>query len=132
MKYLIISLLFITFSLQAQPRADKVFDVDTLTNAGTLTFTLGATLKDLGTIYYHVAADSLSGTPAGTIYYEWSNDADGGEWHAAATDTITNAAATDQSYTVSNFAGLRARIRIVGTGTQSVEISPSIVFKRQW
>lgn len=124
----IIAFAFIALGVQAQD--GTVFTVDTLDDSETLTFTYGATIKNMGTLVYHVACDSIDGTPTGTIYYEWSTDKDGTEWHAAATDTITNAAATDQSHTITNFGAYRARIRIVGGATQEVEVSPSISFKR--
>lgn len=132
MKIKILSIFFLlglAFTGYSQGLADKVFDRDTLTNGGTLTFLHPTTIKDLGTVYFHAAATPISGTAAGTIRYQWSND--GTYWHTEATDTITTGAATDQSHTLTNFAGKYLRIQYVGTGTQSTGVNPSIVFKKQ-
>ena len=128
------NLLIITFVLSAfmcvgQSSGGTTFSVDTLDDAETITFTYGGTIKNsLADVFLHVACDSIAGTPAGTIKYQSSND--GVEWHTESTDTITDAAETDQSYKLTSFAGTKVRIVIVGTGTQEVECSPSIHWKR--
>lgn len=123
-------LLFACVTAFSQNIADKVFPLDTLDDSEALTFTLSTVIDYPGSVSYHVAADSIDGTPAGTIYYEWSLDKAGVEWHVAATDSITNGAETNQSYVLTNTPVRRARIRIVGSNTQEVEISPAILFMK--
>ena len=131
MKYsILIALIALSISVSAQRNVGTVFTVDTLDNTETLTFILDARINDYGDMFYHVAADSLSGATAGTIYYEMSTDAAGTEWTTLATDVI-NGVSIDESYAATGFLGLRARIRCVGVGTMSTEISPSISFKRR-
>lgn len=132
MKYIaiIICLCFFAFSASAQRNVNVVFTVDTLDNAETLTFTLAKPILDYGDMFFHVAADSLSGATAGTIYYEMSTDEAGTEWTTLATDVL-NGVSIDESYEETGFTGVRARIRCVGSGTMSTEISPSISFKRR-
>jgi len=130
MKNLIVLILFIAgfAGVQAQSSGGETFTVDTITNGETLTFTYDANINGFADVFFHFAADSLSGTPSGTISYQSSND--GIEWHTESTDTLTNAAETDQSYKLTNFAGKRVRISVTSSGTQSVEVSPSIGWKR--
>lgn len=133
MKIKILSIFFLlglAFTGYSQNIGDKVFDLDTLDDTETLTFTLSTTLNEIGMVTYHVACDSIDGTPTGTIYYEWSTDKDGVEWYPASTDTITNGASTNQMHVLSNTPIRRARIRIVGGATQEVEVSPSILFMK--
>ncbi len=129
--FLIIALFLVAIvSGYSQHIGDKVFTLDTLDDSETLTFLSTTTFDYPGKITYHVAADSIDGTPTGTIYYEWSLDKDGVEWYTAATDTITNGAETNQMYILTNTPVRRARIRIVGAATQEVEISPAILYMR--
>lgn len=112
----------------SQQAAYHEFGLDTLTNAGTLT---EAWSKDLGrydVVTYHVNTDLISGTAAGTIYYEYTLD--GTEWLVASTDTVTTGAVTNQDHQITNFGGVEARIRVVGTGTQSTEFNNSISAKK--
>lgn len=130
-KYIVLILACVfALSANAQRVAGTVFTVDTLDDTETVTFTWLTVVDDPGTLYYHVAGDSLSGATAGTCYYEWSNDAAGTEWHAASSDAL-NGVSVDESHIISNFAARRARIRCVGVGTMSLELSPSISFKRE-
>ena len=119
-----------TYSVTAQKYTSVAFAVDTLDNAETITFTTAERFFDLGVMEYHVEVDSLSGTPAGTISYQYSLDPAGSEWYTVSTDTIADAAATSAQYQVTNFAAYRVRISITGSGTESCEITPFISFKR--
>lgn len=118
--------------VNAQSQADMLADLDTLAESETGTYTMGATLKDVCVCYFHVAGLKISGNPGGTISYQWANDADGTNWHTAATDTITNGT-TDASYEVTNFAAKKARILVAPNGTtQSGSYRASITCKRQY
>lgn len=113
-----------------QSKLYQVFDVDTVTNTGTVTFTLPEDIKDYGALEYHATSvDLVSGAAAGTIFYEYSLDPDGTDWYTVSTDTVTTGAATSQEYLVSEFVGRRARIRITGTGTQVTSFVVTIGFK---
>ena len=131
MRYLIVLIACVfALSANAQRVAGTVFAVDTLDDTETNTFTWLAVIDDPGTLYFHVAGDSLSGATAGFCYYEVSLDAAGTEWTNVASDAL-NGVSIDETHIISNFAGRRARIRCVGVGTMSLELSPSISFKRQ-
>lgn len=103
--------------------------LDTLSNADTSTYTWSKVFNKRGVIEYHVAIDSLSGDPAGTIYYEYSLDPSGEEWYTVSTDTIANVPETSAQHKVTDFIGYRARIKVISTGTQSCEVNPVITFK---
>lgn len=130
MKYLIfVFFLILGFSVNAQRDIHRTFTLDTLTNAGTNNYALSQTsIKTLGSMFFHVAGTPITGTAAGTIKYQISNNG-GTTWHTMATDTVTTGAATDQSYQLDNFAGNTARVSIVGTGTQTTSFRVSIGFK---
>jgi hypothetical protein len=130
MKYLFFLLfLMIGFGVKGQDYFSNSGTLDTLTNSDTSTYTWTKVLNKHGVIEYHVAVDSLSGDPAGTIYYEYSLDPSGEEWYTVSTDTIANAPETSAQHKVTNFAGRRARIKVISTGTQTCEVNPAITFK---
>ena len=87
----------------------------TLTNAGTLTFEAGYLIPDVYDLSWQVEVDSVSGTPAGTIYLEGSNCSS----CTYASYTILATSAQDTTFVVANFPYYRARVRVVGSGTQS-------------
>jgi hypothetical protein len=134
---LIALLLCIGISMNAQIKLSKSFGEgnavnDTLTNAGTLTFTWGEVINAYGSLHAGVTSDSLTGNTAATINYEvaFVEAPTADQWHTIATDVI-NGVSDDDEYEDTDFTALRFRIRIVGTGTQSTEVTPSVVFKRK-
>lgn len=92
---------------------------DTLTDDGTLTFSAGHLIPDVYDLSWQVEVDSLSGTPAGTIYLEGSNCSSCSDWSAYASYTILATSAQDTTFVVTNFPYYRARVRVAGSGTQS-------------
>lgn len=131
MKYLIFLALFLVSIVSGfSQNAFNGFTQDTLTNTDTNTYTLTTPLRDHGVMEYHVAIDSLSGTPAGTISYEYSLNRNAREWYQVATDTIADAGETSAQHKVTNFAGVRARVRIMSSGTQSLEANVTVSFKK--
>lgn len=125
---LFLGILSVSFGQQVY---DGFSGLDTLANNATGTYASTENFKSQGTLEYHVAIDSLSGTPAGTIYYEYSLSPAGVEWYAAGTDTIANAAETSAQFKVVNFVGSKARIRVVtGAGAQSIEVTPYLGFRK--
>ena len=129
----ILIVLGFVFSANAQRQLYKVWpNTDTLTDAGSVTLTTGL-IYQLGTVYFHTETDTLSGTEAGDIFYEWSID--GTNWHPIASDTLVVGGNTDASHTIDNFSGRYARIRVTGDSgsTQSALVGKGgISFKRNY
>ena len=99
-------------------------DQDTLTNGGDLTYSFAEDLKK-GTyqIGFGVNVTKVSGTVAGTIYYQGSvNNSD---FVTVASDILTDAT-NDYEYTTGTWPFRYARIFIDGTGTSVRYVRPSI------
>lgn len=113
---------------------DQVWAQDTLTNADTSYYELGKVLGTYGDAWMAVSIDSISGTPAGSISYEWTNDADGGtgsKWVSDSTYTITDTETQTSSYKMTNVAARKVRIKAITSGTTVLYLNPSISFKRK-
>lgn len=120
---LFLSMLFLLNVLQGQVlrKSLEIYSLtqDTLTDAGTLTFGSGYLIPSLYDLSWQIEIDSLSGTPAGTIYLEGSNCSDCSDWSSYATYTITATSAQDTTFVAERFPFYRARVRVAGSGTQS-------------
>lgn len=95
----------------------------TLTNAATLTFEAGYLISGLYDLSWQVEIDSVSGTPAGTVYLEGSNCSACSDWSPYASYTILATSAQDTTFQVPSFPFYRARVRIAGSGTQSQTVN---------
>lgn len=104
---------------------------DTLTNAATLTFTLNDILKHKCSIHVGITSDSLSGSTAGTINYQvaFVEAPTADQWVTVATDVIDGVSDTDD-WEDTDFNAVRFRMQIVGAGTQSTEVTPTLTVKR--
>lgn len=124
--YLCVFFLLAFLSLQAQSLNRSFYaytlTTDTLTDDTTLTFGSGYLITDLYDLSWQVELDSISGTPAGTVYLEGSNCSACDDWSAYSSFSITATSAQDTTFVVTSFPFLRARVRIAGTGTQSQEV----------
>lgn len=107
-------------------------ELDTLTNADTVTFT---TMEFNKPFYfqYSINQDSLSGATAGTITFEYQTK-DGTEWHPLYTSIYTDGvAATAYQATINgvnrrfylsgSLLSGKIRHKIITTGTQSTELT---------
>ncbi len=94
----------------------------TLTNAATLTFDAGYMIPGAYALSWQVEIDSVSGTPAGTVYLEGSNCSSCADWSAYASYAIQAVSAQDTTFVVPEFPFYRARVRIAGSGTQSQRV----------
>lgn len=103
---------------------------DTLTNAATLTFTATEVFKRIGTLHFGIEWDSLSGSTAATVYYEVAlvQNPTADQWITLSSDVI-NGVTGNAEYQVTDLAAVLARQRVVGTGTQSTEVTPTLAFK---
>jgi hypothetical protein len=110
----------------------QVFTVDTLTDAGTLTFTPDANLVGLYEYEWQILADSLSGGTAGTATLYTANDNSGANYAAISgkTYTVVGAATQTGGFITGTMYGAKQQLAIVGTGTQSTKITVSVVYKR--
>jgi len=108
---------------------DGFSGADTLANADTSLYTSSHYFKDLGVMEFHVAIDSISGTTAGTISYQYSLSPAATEWHTIGTDTVTDADDQSHVHQLTNFAAARVRIQLITTGTQSTRAVPYISFR---
>ena len=122
-------LLAIASAGYSQRNGYESFTQDTLTDAETNTYTWSKILFDVGVLEYHVACDSITGNAAGTIYYEYTLSPAAVEWHTVSTDAIASTV-TDAQHKVTDFVGYKARVRIVGTGTQTTGTKVGISFRR--
>jgi len=133
MKKVIIVLSLLCFAvLGFSQRYDyQDFTMDTLTNADTNTYTWDENIYDHGSLEYYAQITVISGTGAGTIYYEYSLTPNPGalEWYTVSTDTIASSGITQAQHHVDNWVGYDARIRVITSGTQSTSCNPFISFK---
>lgn len=129
----ILLLLCFTLSLEAQNfRSGHVeyFDLDTLTNAGSVTLMPSKSAvgsNDQYSYLWQVTSTQLSGTTAATIYVEESLFPSGDYW--ALVDTVAVSAAGNILIS-GTMKGFRQRIRIVGSGTQSTQLRVGTMFRR--
>lgn len=87
---------------------------DTITNAETLTYSLGSFNRPIG-IEVQIAADSVSGTLASTVTLEQSIN--GSDWFVVDTETLSGT--TVRLKATGDVLGGTLRVRSVSTGTQS-------------
>jgi uncharacterized protein with beta-barrel porin domain len=104
--------------------------VDTLTDDGTNTFAFSKVTSDVYDISWQVNATNISGTTDVFVTLEGSNCASCSDW--ATIDTATLSGSTlSHIFVQPNFPALRARVKAVGTGTQSTEIDNHYYWRRR-
>lgn len=124
MKYIlsIIAALFIFGAASAQKTGDYYSKVmvtlDTITNTEADTINLGVNLLSNYTYNYIISRTQLSGTANTTVKLQESNELTGSVWYDVATASGTGA--TVGIIQGANTYGVRHRILITGTGTQSL------------
>lgn len=129
-KYFLIAIitLFATISLTAQNDFfRKNFDVDTITDAGTIIFDPGYDFTQAGQFGFYAVADSLSGSTDATAYIEVAPYGST-DWIVESSYVIngvqTIIAVEDRLY------ASKIRMRIVGAGTQSTKVKPFFTWFR--
>lgn len=124
MKYIlsIIAALFIFGAASAQKTGDYYSKVmvtlGTITNTEADTINLGVNLLSNYTYNYIISRTQLSGTANTTVKLQESNELTGSVWYDVATASGTGA--TVGIIQGANTYGVRHRILITGTGTQSL------------
>jgi hypothetical protein len=113
----------------AQVNFDYITSTDTLTNAATYYVTLGKTYTQAGTVECGCTATNLSGTTAATALIQVSHSPAGTNFVDANTDTLTIANGT-ASVTSATLNGYKARLKVVGSGTQSTKIVTGCTYKK--
>jgi len=104
-------------------------DVDTATNADTINFLYPRYADGLYDLSWHVSAGNLSGTTAGTAYLQYSNSLSGADWYTH--DSWAFSAAGDTIFVQQYFPAIRARVRVITSGTQSSTINNYIKWVRR-
>lgn len=134
MKHLFALLLLVFVAFQ-EATAQKYFDIialgDTLTNQTTKTYTTSPVLIDVPYYYsIHIAADSISGSNAGTAKLQVCNDRTGTNWYTVQTLTI-DGTGTDEALWEGTLYARRVRIYYdMPSGTRKVRARVYGAFKR--
>lgn len=118
-------LAFGTADASAQVRALRANEVqaltvDTVTNSGTVTFTIPRYNPGIGALSWHLEVLNLTGTTRGTATLQYSNDLAGANWEVAKIYAISGAG--DTIFTDPLFTAARFRLQVVGDTTQSTEV----------
>lgn len=120
---LLAGLLFLVAGLQAQIYAGRThtFDTDTLTNAETVTlpFPKNVNTMDVYDYLYQIKAENLSGTTAANVIVQESLFDSGNFW--VPVDTVAVSGSSDL-FVTGTVQGVRQRLVIVGSGTQSTQL----------
>lgn len=130
----VILLLFgFTFSMDAQNfRSGHVeyFDVDTITNTGSVIFLPSKSAvgsNDQYAYLWQITTAEISDTTAAQVYVEESLFPSGDYWAPVDTITISSAGSLLIS---GNLKGFRQRLRVVGTETQSMQLRVGTMYRR--
>ena len=103
--------------------------VDTLTNAETITVSIPQNLLSEYTYCYQLVRTNISGTTnILAVIDESSNTSGSADWKAI--DTISGTSGIGRA-TGDEVYGVRHRVRLVGTGTQSTQFTLVPTFKRK-
>lgn len=131
---LLLAIMVVALAFQAEAQTfrsshTEYFDLDTLTNAGTVTFLPSKMANNVETYTYQwqVITTNISGTTAGSIIIEESLWPSGDYW--APVDTVAISAAGSLLFS-GNLTGIRQRIRVVGTGTQSTQTRVGVIYRK--
>jgi len=99
----------------------ETMTVDTLDDDEALNFTFSKYILDHYDVSWQVGATSISGTAAATVTLEASNCESCGDWEDIQTWTLS-ASELDTIFVQQYFPGIRARVRVSGSGTQATQI----------
>lgn len=123
MRQILFIFILIAMAITADAQRDHLFAVDTLTDADTITLEIPYQLNGDYDYFIEVHADSLSGATAATATLQETTTRSGDDWVDRTAVTIdgvsTDSIVTGQAY------GLRQRIQIISSGTQSTRLEIS-------
>jgi len=134
--FLIICLVILGITSQAQIREDITFTSDTLTNAETIYFTSSGTTDDVkknSTYAWQVKADSLTGTQTSVIAFLQHSVLDD-QWVTISTaDTLINSGNTASGtaiFTGTSTPAVAYRVGVVQVGTATTRVTSRAYFKK--
>lgn len=131
-KLFIIISIVLGFAMTANAQSFSYQRYDSLVNADTISFVINPAGLKTGDYYYSTSlqADSISGSTAGTCWFQVSNWTTGDYWHSVDTVTINGVQTLDFSTGVLQAA--RARFYMISTGSQKTYVRFAIhAVKRQ-
>lgn len=109
----------------------KDFPLDTITNAANDTLELGANILSNYEWSYHIIRTNISGTTNIAVAIQASGNTSGNtDWVTVATTSATTA--TNEILSGVSFYGLRHRVIVDGTGTQSSSCKIKAVLKKKY
>lgn len=109
----------------------KDFTLDTITNAANDTLALGANILSNYEWSYHIIRTNISGTTNIDVTVQASGNTTGDtDWVTVATTSATTA--TNEILSGVSFYGLRHRIIVDGTGTQSSSYKIKAILKKKY
>ena len=127
-KLLIVPLLMLCVSMFGQYETwYETFTMDTITDAGTVTFTMSKTIDDIGYYGFYAVSDSLSGSTDATVSYQVA-DRGGADWAQVGTGTVNGVISYQTKEAI--LYGQKFRAVFTGTGTQSTKVRGFFVFKK--
>lgn len=113
-----------------KPYYHKEYSLDTLTNAANDTLTLPVTLLSPFEGVFQIVRTSISGTANVALKVEQSNTLTGNtDWVSVSTGSGTGA--TTEALQLTSMNGLRYRVILDGTGTQSTSYRCHVTLKRK-
>jgi len=119
------------YASSVKPYWHKAYSLDTITNAANDTILLPVTLYSAFEGVFQVVRTSISGTANIALKVEQSNIASGNtDWVSVATGSGTGA--TTEALQLTSMNGLRYRLILDGTGTQSTSYRAHITLKRKY
>lgn len=109
----------------------KDFTIDTIANAANDTLALGANIVSNYEWSYHIIRTNISGTTNIAVTVQASGNTTGDtDWVTVATTSATTA--TNEILSGVSFYGLRHRVIVDGTGTQSSSYKIKAVLKKKY
>lgn len=109
----------------------KDFSLDTITNAANDTLALGANILSNYEWSYHIIRTNISGTTNIAVAIQASGNTSGDtDWVTVATTSATTA--TNEILSGVSFYGLRHRVIVDGTGTQSSSYKIKAILKKKY
>lgn len=121
---------FIDLQTSVKPYYHKEYTLDTITNAANDTLMLPVTLYSPFEGVFQVVRTSISGTANIALKIEQSNAVSGNtDWVSVSTGSGTGA--TTEALQLTSMNGLRYRIILDGTGTQSTSYRVHVTLKRK-
>jgi hypothetical protein len=121
----------VDYAASVKPYWHRPYSLDTITNAANDTILLPVALYSAFEGVFQVVRTSISGTANIALKVEQSNIASGNtDWVSVATGSGTGA--TTEALQLTSMNGLRYRLILDGTGTQSTSYRAHVTIKRKY